>query len=120
VKAVVTSQGSDLSAAVDRSFGRAKNFTLVDTDTGEFSVHDNSQNLNAQQGAGVQAGQNVLDLGAEVVITGNVGPKAFAVLQAGNVKVFLGATGTVKNAVEQLKAGMLEEAGEASVEGHWV
>jgi len=119
VKVAVTSQGSDLNSQVDPRFGRAKNFIVVDTDTDEFSAHDNTQNMNAAQGAGIQAGRTVVDLGVAAVITGNVGPKAFTTLQAGNVKVYLGASGTVKEAVEKFKAGQLQGTEKANVEGHW-
>jgi len=119
VKIVVTSQGSDLNSQVDPRFGRAKNFIVVDTDTEEFSAHDNTQNLNAAQGAGIQAARTVVDLGVEAVVTGNVGPKAFTTLQAGNVKVYLGASGTVKEAIEKFKAGQLKGIDKANVQGHW-
>ncbi len=119
MKIVVTSQGSDLNSQVDPRFGRAKNFIVVDTDTEEFSAHDNTQNLNAAQGAGIQAARTVVDLGVEAVVTGNVGPKAFTTLQAGNVKVYLGASGTVKEAIEKFKAGQLKGIDKANVQGHW-
>ena len=57
MKVAVTSQDPDLNSAVDPHFGRAKFFIVVDTETGEFSAHDNAQNLNAVQGAGIQAGR---------------------------------------------------------------
>ena len=120
MKVAITSQGSDLSSPVDPRFGRAKCFMVVDTDTGAFEAHDNTQNLNAAQGAGVQAGRTVAELGAEAVVTGHVGPKAFATLQAAGVKIYIGAKGSVKEALEQFKAGMLSCADQASVEGHWV
>ena len=119
MKVAVTSQGAELNSRVDPRFGRAEYFLVVDTETGEFSAHDNSQNLNAVQGAGIQAGRNVIDLGVEAVITGNVGPKAFATLQAGSVKVHIGATGTVTDAIEKFKAGELECVNKANVEGRW-
>jgi hypothetical protein len=52
MKIVITSEGTSLESSVDPRFGRAKHFLLMDTDTGEFSAHDNAQNLNATQGAG--------------------------------------------------------------------
>ena len=119
MKVAVTSQGKELSSQVDPRFGRAKYFIVIDTDSGEFTAHDNSQNLNAAQGAGIQAGQNVINLGAEAVVTGNVGPKAFTTLQAGNVKIYIGARGAVAEVIEQLKVGTLQEAEQANVEGHW-
>ena len=120
MKVVVTSQGADLDSAVDPRFGRAKFLVLINTETGEFTAHDNTQNLNAVQGAGVQAAQNVVSLGVAAVITGNVGPKAFAALQAGDVKPYIGATGSVHDAVERFKDGRLQCADKATVEGHWV
>ena len=119
MKSAVTSQGPDLDSGVDPRFGRAQCFVVVDTETGELACHDNSQNLNAVQGAGVQAGQNIAQLGVEAVVTGNVGPKAFAVLQAAGISVHIGASGTVRDAVEEYKAGRLECAGKANVEGRW-
>lgn len=120
MKVIVTSQGRELNSPVDPRFGRAKYFLVVDTETGDFSVADNSQNLNAAQGAGIQAGKNVVDLGAAAVVTGHVGPKAFATLQAASVAVYTGASGTVADAIEQFKAGTLKQSGAADVEGHWV
>ncbi len=118
MKVVVTSQGQDMGSGVDPRFGRAKFFVAVDADTGDFSAHDNAQNLNAVQGAGIQAARSVVSLGAAAVITGNVGPKAFAALRAADVKVYIGANGSVRDAVEQFKDGRLECADEANVEGH--
>lgn len=120
MKIVVTSQGMDMDSPVDPRFGRARAFVLVDTETGSFQGVDNAQNLQAAQGAGIQAGRRVVELGAEAVLTGHVGPKAFATLQAGGVRVCTGATGTVAQAVEQFQAGQLDEATGADVEGHWV
>jgi predicted Fe-Mo cluster-binding NifX family protein len=119
MKVAVTSQGPDAASEVDPRFGRTRFFIVVDTDTGAFATHDNAQNLNTVQGAGIQAAQNVVNLGVSAVITGNVGPKAFTTLQAGNVKAYIGATGSVRDAVEQLESGRLECVSQPNVEGHW-
>jgi len=120
MRIAVTAQGRDLGAPVDPRFGRAKFFVAVDAETGELSALDNAQNLNATQGAGIQAGRNVVELGVKAVITGHVGPKAFTTLRAGGVAVYTGATGTVADAIEQFKAGKLRQSTGADVEGHWV
>ena len=119
MRVAVTSLGTDMAGEVDPRFGRGKCFVVVDTETLEFSVHDNAQNLNAVQGAGIQAAQNVVSLGVDAVITGNVGPKAFVALRAGEVEVYVGAKGSVSEAVEQLKNGRLDRAAAPNVEGHW-
>ncbi len=119
MKIVATAQGASLDSPVDPRFGRAQYFLLIDSDTGQFTAHDNQQNLNAPQGAGIQAAQTVVQLGAQAVLTGHVGPKAFATLQAGQVAVYAGAAGTVRQALDDWRAGRLQAAGRANVEGHW-
>lgn len=120
MKIAVTAQGNEMGSKIDPRFGRAKYLIKVDTDSGDFEVVDNEQNLNAAQGAGVQAGMNVANMGVEAVVTANVGPKAFRTLQAAGVKIFLvEGEGNVGEAVEAFKSGSLKEVGSANVEGHW-
>ncbi|HUU42507.1 MAG TPA: NifB/NifX family molybdenum-iron cluster-binding protein [Planctomycetota bacterium] len=119
MKIAVTSQGSGIESEVDARFGRARYFVVMDPETGAFRAVDNAQNLNASQGAGVQAARTVCEADVEAVVTGNVGPKAFRALVSAGVRVYTGATGTVAQAVAAFKAGTLEEAGGANVEGHW-
>lgn len=120
MKIAITSQGKDLDAAVDPRFGRTANFILVDTETNAFEVIENKQNLNLPQGAGIQAGKTIVDHKAEAVITGNCGPKAFNVLSAAGVKVFIGAKGTVKESIARYQNGELQAADNPNVEGHWM
>jgi predicted Fe-Mo cluster-binding NifX family protein len=115
----ITSQGKELTSPVDSRFGRAKYFIVLDTETGKFTAHDNAVNLQLAQGAGIQAGQVVVNLGVDAVITGNVGPKAFNVLKAGNIQIFIGANGTVQQAVDDYKQCKLKAVDQATVEGHW-
>ena len=119
MKIAVTSQGKELSSEIDPRFGRAKWLLVVDTETGLSEAYDNAVNLNLAQGAGIQSGQNVVNLGAEAVITGNIGPNAFKTLSAANVKVFLSKAKTVQEAIGSFKAGELNEVTQANVEGHW-
>ena len=120
MKLAVTSQGPGIDSPVDPRFGRAKYFLLIDTDSGQPETVDNSQLLNAAQGAGIQAGKKICDLGAEALVTGHIGPNAFSTLHAGQVKVYTGASGTVAEAVEQFRAGKLDLVESPDVEGHWV
>ena len=119
MRIAVSSTGTTLESQVDPRFGRAAFFLLVDTDSGSVSAHDNAQNLNAAQGAGIQAAETVSRLGAEAVITGHCGPKAFRTLRAAGIQVVVGPEGTVADAVEQFKAGKIVPTEAADVEGHW-
>ncbi len=120
MKIAISAQNCSIDAALDPRFGRAKCFIVTDTETGEFSVHDNKVNLDAVQGAGIQTAKNVSDIGVEAVIAGNVGPKAFAVLAAAGIKVFSGTSGTVRTVIDAFRAGSLVEIQRANVEGHWM
>ena len=119
MKICITSQGPELTSQVDPRFGRAAIFLLVDSDTGEFKAIDNKQNLQAAQGAGIQAAQMVAEAGAEVVITGNCGPKAFMTLESAGIEIYTGANGDVAQAIEAFKQGKLTKAGVPNVRGHW-
>jgi predicted Fe-Mo cluster-binding NifX family protein len=120
MKIAITAQGKELSSEIDLRFGRAKWIIVVDSQTGDFQAHDNAVNLNAVQGAGIQTGQNVANLGVEAVITGNVGPNAFKTLNTANVKVFLAGSQTVQQALDSFRAEKLKEIDGANVEGHWI
>ena len=119
MKIAVTTSGKDLSAPLDSRFGRAPKFLIYDLDANSFEIIDNAQNLNAANGAGIQSAQNVASAGAQVLITGNCGPKAFRTLSAAGIKIIIGASGTVKEAAAKFQKGELAYATDANVEGHW-
>jgi len=119
MKVVISAQGPEMESLVDPRFGRAAWFLAVDTETGACQAVRNEQNLNAVQGAGIQSAQNAANQGAEAVLTGHCGPKAFRVLKAAGVKIYVGVEGSASEAVKKLQAGELKEADGADVEGHW-
>ena len=104
----VTSQGDDLDSEVDPRFGRCAYFLIVDADSMEFEAVMNGA-VGAAGGAGVQAARAVAGLRADAVVTGNLGPNAFEALDAAGIRMFTGAGGTVREAVENFKAGVLKE-----------
>jgi predicted Fe-Mo cluster-binding NifX family protein len=119
MKIAITSQGTDLDSEVDPRFGRARYILLVDSDTFNFEVIDNKDNLNAFKGAGIQAAQMVSEKGAEVLLTGYCGPNAFKAMKAANIGVANDAAGTIRDAVKAYVDGKLPLANEANVEGQW-
>ena len=119
MRVAVTSKGMLLDSEIDPRFGRAPCILIVDTDTLDFEVVDNSSNVNAFKGAGIQAATMVSDRGAEVLITGYCGPKAFATLEAAGVKVVDDITGKVRDAIKIIKEGKVTYAAGANQEAHW-
>lgn len=119
MKIAITAQGAEPTSPVDPRFGRAAGFLVYDTESGEYSAHDNAQNLNAAQGAGIQAAETVSRLGVQAVITGHCGPKAFRALSAGGISVYAGVECSVEEAVARFQRGELTVAGDADVSSHW-
>ncbi len=119
MKIAISSQGPNITDLVDPRFGRAAYILVVDSDTMEFESFDNSENVRAFQGAGIQAATTVNNNGAEVLLTGYCGPKAFKVVEAGGIKVVNDVTGCVKDAISSFMAGEMEFSDSANVESHW-
>jgi predicted Fe-Mo cluster-binding NifX family protein len=119
MKIAVTSTGTNLDSQVDPRFGRAAYILIVDSDSFDFEVLDNKENVNAFKGAGIQAASTVSSKGAEVLLTGFCGPNAFKAMNAAKIGVANDAKGTVREAVQAYLDGKLPLADEANVEGHW-
>ncbi len=117
MKIGITSTGENLDADVDQRFGRCKYFLIVDADSMEFEVLSN-ENAMASGGAGIQTAQTIAKTGVESVVTGNVGPNAFQTLSAAGIKVFTGASGTIKESIEKYKKGELKETESPNVDSH--
>lgn len=107
MKVAIPTRGTDLSAEVESRFGRCPRFLIVESGTMEFSLVDNSAAAMGG-GAGVRAAQLVIDQGVEAVIAGEVGPKAYDVLERANVKVYARITGRAGDAMEMLRSEMAQ------------
>ena len=114
MKICVTSEGKTLDSNVDLRFGRCQYFIIVDTDSLEFEALENP-NIDTMGGAGIQSAQLVASKQVTAVLTGNVGPNAFQTLQAAGVEIFIGASGTVKEAIERYKKGEFKAVKSANV-----
>ena len=120
MKLAISIAGQTLDSPFDARFGRAESFCLVDSDTGAWSVHANPA-LSASGGAGVQAAQFVAKLGAQAVVSGAYGPKAYDTLSAGNIQRFLAPGNEARSGADILaafRAGQLTEADGTTHGGH--
>ncbi len=119
MKVVVTAKSADRNSEVDPRFGRSPYFHIIDTESGETEIVENSDNVKAMQGAGIQSSQVIVDKKADVLLTGHCGPKAFEVLNKAGIKVVVGVEGKIPEAIEKLKNGEYEYSGSADVEPNW-
>lgn len=119
MKICVTSSWESMDDSIDARFGRCQYFIIVDTENNHFEAIQNPA-LCAGGAAGIQAAQLLVDKRVKVVLTGNVGPKAFTTLSASGIRIVTGLSGiTVRQAIEGYKAGQYQYSTVPSVESHY-
>jgi len=105
----ITAKGPDLDSEVDLRFGRAEYFIIIRLDDGSKTVLMNEVGNDMGTGVGVQNSKRVVDAGAELIITGRVGPKVMQMMSAQGIRIFLVEGGTVREAFEQFKQEQAEK-----------
>ena len=118
MKIAFSSAGRDLDSEIDPRFGRCAYFLFVDPDDMTFEAIEN-ESMSLGGGAGIQSGQFIASKGANVVITGNVGPNASRTLNAAGLDVIVGVSGPIREAIERYKRGELSPANQANVPDHY-
>lgn len=108
MKLLVTSTTDDKSQMIDKRFGRAKYFTIYNTEDNSYKYIENEGKLQSN-GAGSFASQQIINLDVDVVITGNVGPKALAVLQSAAIEAFKTQQVSVEEAITNYLNNKLEK-----------
>lgn len=109
MKVAVSSMERGLDGPASPVFGRCPWFVIVETDGKAITGHKDVQNGAAMQAgsAGIAAAQIVGNEGATAVISGAVGPRAFAVFSQLGIVVYAGSQGTVRENVTQFIQGKL-------------
>jgi len=118
MKIAITANGPALDADIDPRFGRCQYFVIVDPETMQFEVLENSGAM-AGGGAGISTAQMIVGKGVEAVLTGNCGPNAYEVLEAAGIKVVTGVSGKARDAIQNYKLGKLKASSQPNVSGHF-
>lgn len=96
-----------LNDAVCEHFGRAPTFTAVDMETNEVTVMPNiSEHMG---GVGVPP-EHLADKGIHVMLCSGLGPRAVQMFEQFGIEVYVGASGTVDDAIKAWQAGSLSMA----------
>ena len=109
MKIAVSASGNNLESQLNPRFGRSSGFIVYDTKTEETLFLDNSDNLSLPQGAGIKTAKMIADAGAEILITGQLGPKAAQALSRSKIRIYYCTAGTVGEAVKAFQENRLEE-----------
>jgi len=119
MKVCITSLGPNLDSFTDPRFGRAQYFLILD-EKGKLEEVLANPGIRAMGGAGIAAAQAIVNKGVGILITGNIGPNAFGVLNISKVQIFLTPPGlSIRKVFEMWKENKLTQAQTPSVPGHF-
>lgn len=96
-----------LSSAVSDHFARSECFALLEADEGRIASAEFVRNPGQGE---AKAAEFLVERGVDAVLAGRIGSCMTRVFMDRGVRVFTGAGGTVKQAVEDYEAGKLTEA----------
>lgn len=117
MKIAFSTMGNDMDGAVESRFGRCANFLIYDTESNNFSVYKNESST-ARGGAGIKAAEQIVNLGAIAIITGNVGPNAHQALSAAGVKIVQSSCSSIQDELKKYLANESKTYDSPSVESH--
>ena len=120
MKIAISISGNSINAPFDPRFGRTSTFCIVDSESGACKTFENPA-FSASGGAGVQASQFIASKGAEAVISGAFGPKAFDTLDAAGITMYTASGNegfTATDILEMFKKDQLPKTEKASHGGH--
>ncbi|MCF8068447.1 MAG: NifB/NifX family molybdenum-iron cluster-binding protein [Desulfobacterales bacterium] len=115
MKIAVSSKGETLDSFMDPRFGRCDGFIIHDTEDHSTLFLDNISQRKLSQRTGIKAAKMIADAKAEVLLTGQLGPKANIVLSKAGIKIYECTGGTVQNAIDALKLNKLAEFSQDNV-----
>lgn len=117
MKIAISASSDDIGGQVNATFGRCQGFIIAEVEGSEVKSSEFVANsaVNSPGGAGIVAAQAVINQGVQAVISGNLGPNAFNVLQQAGIKFYPAFGMNIKEAIEKMAAGALKEKTSASV-----
>lgn len=104
---IPTMEAGGLDGQVSGHFGRAPTFTIIDLEGDHVRV---IKNRGEHMGGLGKPSEHVVKAGVEVVICAGLGPRAIEMLRSSGIEVYVGASGTVANAVQMWRDGKLQPA----------
>ncbi|MBW1881772.1 MAG: NifB/NifX family molybdenum-iron cluster-binding protein [Deltaproteobacteria bacterium] len=108
-KTIAISSDDDrgLDALVNAHFGRCPHFTLVRVDGGEVLEVEVVENPHFKRHRPGEVPSFVHDLGADIVLSGGMGPRAVSLFHSHGIDVATGASGTVGEVLRAYLDGTL-------------
>ena len=111
---IPTNGEAGLDDSVGEHFGRVPTYTIVDLDNNEVKVIPNTSHHMSGQGYPPEI---MAKEGVNAMVCSGLGRRAINMFSELGIEVYIGASGTVKDAVEDFKQGKLQKAGEGDACG---
>ncbi|MHA1869167.1 MAG: NifB/NifX family molybdenum-iron cluster-binding protein [Candidatus Heimdallarchaeaceae archaeon] len=112
--AIPVEEDKGWDSPVSAHFGRAPLYVIWDEESNELKVIDNASN----HFGGVGMPAEFLAKHSNAILCGGIGSRAIQLAEELNLGVYVGAEGTVKNVIENLKEGKLRLASKTDGCGH--
>jgi predicted Fe-Mo cluster-binding NifX family protein len=109
--AIPTIGDEGLDDEVSTHFGRAPTFTIVDTETNDVKIVENT----SEHMGGLGKPPEIMHReGVGVMLCSGMGYRAIQMFRQFNIEVFVGVVGTVREAIALWKSGILQAATDAT------
>ncbi|HHT18066.1 MAG: NifB/NifX family molybdenum-iron cluster-binding protein [Euryarchaeota archaeon] len=109
-----------LNGTVSQHFGKTPYFVLINWEDEKIESVQVLESNTKHTGGSMTPGEFIAGSGANELLCGNLGPKAIQMLQNVGINVYVGASGTVAEAVQARAEGKLKQANmdSACSDGH--
>ena len=108
MKIAISSAGKTSEDLLDTVFGRCEYFQIHDTESGNIKVIEN-KGKTASGGAGIVASNQLVDENVDVIITGNLGPNAFEIIEKSEIKAYKCDNIVINSVLLKYSKGELEQ-----------
>lgn len=109
MKIAIGLEENSYESQVDRRFGRANFFILIDTENNNYEIIENEAKDEAT-GAGLKVVKNLMSLGVDEIIAGEIGPKAAVLIEEFDIPTYkLGELKSVDEVLKNYKENKLEK-----------
>jgi predicted Fe-Mo cluster-binding NifX family protein len=117
-KVAVPSEGSTIDSVMSKYFGKAPCYIVYDTKKkGYWTVQNPFYNKKHARGLRVSA--MLVNKGVGTTVSPNIGPEPARYFNNNNVKMYIGASGTVRDAINQYLSGKLVRTEQPNVPTHY-
>ncbi len=103
-----------LLSDISMHFGRTPYLTIIKVENDEIINIDTIEIQGKHTGGTKTPAEIISNSGVDVLLCGNLGPKAVSMLQNSGIEVYSGASGKVQDAFKAWQTGMLQLADENS------